>query len=203
MNDDDFVKFLDNDVPMNYNIFKYLMVTRNKLRQHKRIAISVSGGSDSICILDMVELVKPPDKYAEIRYLFFDTGLEYDASLRHITEVEQKCSVTVERIKSKKSIPAACREHGIPFISKDVSEMLNRLQRHGFDWHDLPDSATVDKYGRCKTALDWYFSRRLPSASGKSKFDICRYKLLREFIMAYPPDFNISERRLLLKYEKE
>jgi 3'-phosphoadenosine 5'-phosphosulfate sulfotransferase (PAPS reductase)/FAD synthetase len=145
-------------------------------------------------MMDLIELVKPPDGCGEIRYIFFDTGLEFDTTIRHISEAEQKYGVSVERIKPRKTVPAACREHGVPFISKDVSEMLNRLQRHGFDWHDLPENATEEKYGRCKTALDWYFSRRKPSASGKSKYDICRYKLLREFIMAYPPDFLIAER---------
>jgi len=77
MNDDEFVYLLNNSVPNNHNIFKYLMVTRNKLRQYKRIAISVSGGSDSDIILDLIELVKPPDGCGEIRYIFFNTGLEY------------------------------------------------------------------------------------------------------------------------------
>ena len=194
MNDDEFLDLLNNGVPANHNIFKYLMVTRNKLKEHKKIAISVSGGSDSDCIVDMVELVKPPGECGEIRYIYFDVGLEYDATLRHIAETERKYDITIERIKPKKSIPAACREHGIPFICKDVSTMLYRLQKHGFDWHDLPENATTEKYGRCKSALDWYFSRRSPSASGKSKYDIRRFKLLREFIMENPPDFSISDK---------
>ena len=194
MNDDEFVKFLDCDVPMNHNIFKYLMVTRNKLREHKRIAISVSGGSDSDCILDMVELVKPPDECGEIRYIFFDTGLEYDATLRHIAETEQKYGITVERIKPRKTIPAACREHGVPFICKDVSKMMNLLQRYGFDWHDTAENATPEKYGSCKSALDWYYCRRPPSANGKSKYNINRFKLLREFLMTNPPNFPISDK---------
>jgi predicted phosphoadenosine phosphosulfate sulfurtransferase len=53
VNDDEFVNYLDSDVPMNHNIFKYLMVTRNKLRQHKRVAVSYSSGSDSDIILDL------------------------------------------------------------------------------------------------------------------------------------------------------
>jgi len=194
MTDNEFLKFLDTTVPNNLNIFKYLMVTRNKLRQHQRVAVSVSGGSDSDIMLDMIELVKPDDGCGEIRYIFFDTGLEYDATLRHIAETEQAYGITIERIKPKKSIPAACRDHGVPFICKDVSEMMYRLQRHGFDWNDTSEAATTAKYGRCKSALDWYYSRRPPSASGKSKFDISRFKLLREFIMAHPPDFAISER---------
>ena len=72
--------------------------------------------------------------------------------------------------------------------------MLNRLQTHGFDWNDTIENATVEKYGRCKSALDWYFNVRPPSVSGKLKFSIKRYKLLREFIMANPPDFVISEK---------
>ena len=193
MNDKVFSEFLNEAVPMNHNIFKYLTVTRNKLREYRRIACSYSGGSDGDIMLDMIELVKPDD-CGEIRYIFFDTGLEYEATLRHISETERNYGIIVERIKSKKTIPAACREHGIPFICKDASEMLNRLQKHNFDWQDLPGNATVEKYGRCKSALDWYYNRRSPSISGKTKYSIKRFKLLREFLMAYPPDFSISER---------
>jgi len=194
MRDDEFLNFLNSAVPNNHNIFKYLMVTRNKLRQHTHIAVSVSGGSDSDCVIDMIELVKPPDGCGEVQYVFFDTGLEYDATLRHITETEQKYGMVIERAKPKKSIPAACRDHGVPFIGKDISEMLCRLQRHDFDWSDTPEDATPEKYGRCKSALDWYFSRRPPGVRGKSKYNINRYKLLREYIMAHPPPFSISDR---------
>jgi len=127
---------------MNHNIQKYMMVTRNKLREYGCIAVSYSAGSDSDIMLDMIELIKPYEDCGEIRYTFFDTGLEYDATLRHISEVEQKYGIIVERIKAKKSIPAACREHGIPFISKEVSEWIDRLQRHDFDWSDTSENAT-------------------------------------------------------------
>jgi hypothetical protein len=108
--------------------------------------------------------------------------------------IEQKYGVKIQRRKPRKTIPAACREHGIPFISKDVSDSLSRLQRHGFDWNDLPENATPEKYGRCKSALDWYFCRRPPATNGKSRHEISRYKLLREFLMANPPDFAVSEK---------
>ena len=156
--------------------------------------VTYSSGSDSDIMADIIELVKPPDNCGEIRYIFFDTGLEYDATLRHIAETEQKYGIAVERIKSKKSIPVACREHGVPFICKDASSMLGRLQAHNFDWHDTAESATPDKYGRCKSALDWYFCRRASSANGKPMFEINRFKLLREYIMANPPDFKISDK---------
>jgi 3'-phosphoadenosine 5'-phosphosulfate sulfotransferase (PAPS reductase)/FAD synthetase len=72
--------------------------------------------------------------------------------------------------------------------------MLGLLQRHGFDWNDTPENATAEKYGRCKSALDWYFNRRPPSKSGKPKYSINRHKLLKDFIMTNPPNFAISER---------
>jgi 3'-phosphoadenosine 5'-phosphosulfate sulfotransferase (PAPS reductase)/FAD synthetase len=194
VNDKEFAEFLNNSVPMNLNIQKYMMVTRNKLREYERITVSYSAGSDSDIMADLIELVKPPGECGEIRYIFFNTGLEYDATLRHITEAEQVYGITVELIKPIKTIPAACREHGVPFICKDISNVMNRLQRHGFDWHDLPENATPEKYGRCKSALDWYFCRRALGKNGKSSYQINRYKLLREFIMANPPDFKISDK---------
>lgn len=194
MTDDEFWCFIDNEVPKNLNIYKYLMVTRNKLSEHRRIAVSYSGGSDSDIMLDLIELVKPKDICGEIKYTFFNTGLEFDATLRHISDVEQKYAVQIERIKPKKSIPTACREHGIPFICKDASSMLGRLQKHNFDWGDSEDVSTPEKYGRCKSALDWYFNKREPSTNGKSKFNINRFKLLQEFIKENPPPFAISEK---------
>ena len=193
MNDKEFAEFIDNKAPENYNILKYLMVTRNKLREYSRIAVSYSAGADSDIMLDMIELVKPPD-CGELRYVFFDTGLEYDATLRHISDAENKYGISVERIKAEKSIPVACREYGVPFISKDVSLMLGLLQKHNFDWNCSPENATAENYGRCKSALDWYFSRVPPSKNGKSRYNISTFRLLREYLTKNPPRFPISEK---------
>ena len=185
MNDKSFYDFLNENVPLNSNIQKYMTVTRNKLREYERIAVSYSGGSDSDIMLDMVELVKPED-CGEIRYIFFDTGLEFDATLRHIDEVEKVYDIKIERIKAKKSIPAACKEHGIPFISKDLSDVIDRLQRHGFNWAE--DFNDAHYHGRCKSALSYFYGTR------KSMYSIARLKLLKEFLCTNPPDFAISER---------
>ena len=172
---------LIDSAPQRYNIVITLLKAHSVLSRHRKIAISTSGGSDSDIIVDLFELIKPDN--CEFQYVFFDTGLEYEATKRHIDVLERKYGISIDRRKPRKSIPVACREYGIPFISKDISEMLNRLQTHGFDWNDTLENATVEKYGRCKSALDWYFNVRPPSKSGKSKFCINRYKLLREFIM--------------------
>ncbi|MDR1210489.1 MAG: hypothetical protein LBK41_09305 [Clostridiales bacterium] len=108
--------------------------------------------------------------------------------------MEAKYGITIQRRRAKKTVAAACREYGVPFICKDVSEMLSLLQRRNFDWSETAGEATPEKYGRCKSALDWYFDRRPPSRTGKDKYSIVRYKLLREFMRNSPPDFTISDK---------
>jgi 3'-phosphoadenosine 5'-phosphosulfate sulfotransferase (PAPS reductase)/FAD synthetase len=158
--------------------------------------------------MDLLELVKPEN--CELIYVFFDTGLEFAATKRHLDELELKYSVTIERRRAKKTVAVACREYGVPFISKDVSNYLTRLQAHSFDWSDSAENATPEKYGRCKSALDWYFDRRSASTTGKPMFSIGRYNMLRDFVSANPPAFAVSDKccyyakkRVAYEFDKE
>ncbi|MDR1059718.1 MAG: phosphoadenosine phosphosulfate reductase family protein [Clostridiales bacterium] len=178
--------------PQRLNIVDAMLKARSVLGRHRKCAVSVSGGADSDTMLDLLELAKPDG--CELAYVFFDTGLELAATKRHLGELEAKYGIAIRRRRAGKTVAAACREHGVPFISKDVSEYMGRLQAHGFDWGDAPENATEEKYGRCKSGLDWYFGRRPPSASGKDKHSISRLKLLKEFVQLSPPDFAISDR---------
>jgi 3'-phosphoadenosine 5'-phosphosulfate sulfotransferase (PAPS reductase)/FAD synthetase len=178
--------------PDNLNIVDSMLKARSVLSRHRKIAVSVSGGSDSDNMIDLLEMVKPAD--CVITYVFFDTGLEYDASKRQLDYLETKYGITIERLRAKKTVAAACREYGVPFISKDVSAFLSRLQAHNFDWTDSAENATPEKYGKCKSALDWYFDSRAASVSGKSLFSIRRYAALRDFISVTPPTFSISDK---------
>jgi 3'-phosphoadenosine 5'-phosphosulfate sulfotransferase (PAPS reductase)/FAD synthetase len=149
------------------------------------IACAVSGGSDSDI---MVDILTKLDKEKKIIYVFFDTGIEYYATKQHLDYLEKKYGIEIKRVKAKKPVPVACKEYGVPFLSKYVSEMIERLQRHGFKWEDEPYEILVQKYPECKTALKWWCN-----ANGDgSRFNIERNKLLKEFIMRNPPDFPIS-----------
>ena len=183
---------LINSAPQNLSIVDSLLKARSVLGRHRRISVSVSGGSDSDSILDLVELVKPEG--CEVAYVFFDTGLEYDSTKRHLDYLEAKYGIKIERRRAKTTVAAACRLYGVPFISKDVSDAIGRLQTHGFDWSDTPEIATPEKYGRCKGALDWYFDRRGDGTSGKTRYSIKRLFQLKEFIISTPPTFKISEK---------
>jgi len=187
----DLEKILDT-APKNLSIVDSILKARSVLSRHSNVAVSVSGGADSDCVLDLLELVKPDS--CAIRYVFWDTGLEFNATKRHLDYLEEKYGIVIERRRAEKMVAAACREYGVPFISKDASDMFYRLQNHNFDWNDSAEAATPEKYGKCKSALDWFFDRRGNTASGKSRFSIARFAMLREFVSAYPPLFKISEK---------
>lgn len=72
-----FNELLEN-TPKNLNIYNSLLKGRYMLERHNKIAVSVSGGSDSDTIMDLLELVKPDT--CELSYVFFDTGMEFFAT---------------------------------------------------------------------------------------------------------------------------
>lgn len=161
------------------------MVTNSKVGQYNSIAVSVSGGSDSDIMIDMFTKCDPNRK---VRYVFFDTGLEFQATKKHLEYLEKKYNIVIEREKTIKSIAMSCREYGQPFISKHVSEMMSRLQRHNFKWEDKPFDELYKEYPKSKSALQWWCN----SYGEGSFFNINRKKLLKEFIVENPPDFKIS-----------
>ena len=61
---------------------------------YETILCSISGGSDSDVILDLVHRV---DLNKKVRYVWFDTGLEYQATKDHLEYLEGKYNITIER----------------------------------------------------------------------------------------------------------
>lgn len=179
------------------------MVTNKKVQEYDSIAVSVSGGSDSDIMIDMFTKCDPN---RNIRYVFFDTGLEFQATKDHLDYLEEKYDIKIEREKAIKSIPTSCREYGQPFMSKHVSEMMSRLQRHSFKWEDRPFEELYKEYPKCKSALQWWCNDK----GEGSFFNINRNKLLKEFIVLNPPEFAISnkccdfaKKNLSRRYNKE
>lgn len=64
------------------------------LKRHEKIMVSVSGGRDSDV---MVDLFTKLDVDGKCVYVWFDTGLEYEATKRHLDDLEQKYHIKVER----------------------------------------------------------------------------------------------------------
>ena len=70
---------------------------------------SISGGSDSDIVLDVIQNV---DEKKKVRYFWIDTGLEYRATKEHLNDLEKKYGIEIERIKACKPIPICCKEYG-------------------------------------------------------------------------------------------
>ena len=155
---------------------------------------SLSGGSDSDIVLDMLSHLETA---GQIIYYCVNTGLEYQATKKHLDYLEQKYQIQIERIKAVKPIPVCVKEYGVPFLSKYVSEQMMCLQRHHFKWEDKPLQELMQEYPDCKTALQWWCNAYYSDEKGvqkMSRFSISRNKWLKEFIMQNPPDFPISNK---------
>ena len=178
-------KMYDNNlIPNNLEIYKSFLTTRAKYNQYNKILISISGGSDSDILLD---LLCKFDK-SKLMFIFFDTGLEYQATKDHLNYLEQKYDIEIIREKAIKPIPLTCRDYGQPFLSKQVSECIKRLQKHNFKWEDKPYEDLIKEYPNCIHALKWWCNEY----GEKSKFNINYNKHLKEFLIENNPTFKIS-----------
>lgn len=183
------------DKVRNEAVGKSLLTAYSKLncRGYKKALCSISGGSDSDIVLDIITKF---DNYKIVDYVYFDTGLEYGATKEHIRYLEDKYNIKIETIRPKIPIPLSCRIYGQPFISKHVSEMINRLQNHNFKWEDKSFEVLIKEYPNCKSALEWWCNTK-PSPSHNIK----QNKLLKEFLIENPPEFSISQK--CCKYAKK
>jgi len=160
--------------------------------KYKTVMCSVSGGSDSDLLVDICTKV---DKSNKVRYVFFDTGIEYQATKEHLKYLEERYNIKIEVEKAIKPIPLSCKEHGQPFLSKQISEYISRLQKHKFNWEDDTYENLIKKYPRCSSALKWWCNEHERKTNGsESSFNINYRKYLKEFMLLNPPQFKISNK---------
>ena len=150
-------------------------ITR-QAQQGGKIMVSISGGSDSDIMLDLFERIGYPDGL--VYYAWFDTGMEYQATKRHLLYLEQRYGITIHRHRPKLTVAQACKRYGVPFLSKRNSQHLEALQRHGFDF-----SAESCENGYKADTYYWY---------GDGRTAVAEMTGLKEFLQTFPPDFKIS-----------
>lgn len=161
----------------------YSIINNDK---YKNIVCSISGGSDSDIMLDICTKV---DENKKINYVYFDTGLEYKATKDHLNYLENRYNINIIRYKAIKPIPLTSIKYGQPFLSKRVSEMMMRLQRHNFKWEDEPFEILYERYPKCKSALQWW-----TNSNESIRLNIDYNKYLKDYIIQNPPTFNISNK---------
>ena len=163
----------------------------NLMFRSERAVVSISGGADSDMMLDMILALEPEKNYPfdEIHYVWFDTGIEYTATKQHLRDLEEKYGITIERKKAKVPVPLGCKSCGQPFVSKQISQYISRLQAHDFQWEDEPFDILYKRYPNCKAALRWWCNE----FGEGSRLNIEKWRLLKEFMIANPLDFPISD----------
>lgn len=175
---------LKNTTILNNLIKAYNFINK---KSYERIFCSISGGADSDIMLDICYRCDVDNK---CRYVYFDTGLEYEATKKHISYLEQKYDISIERERAIIPIPGCVKKYGEPFISKEVSAKIEGLQRHGFDFSDRPYEELVKKYPEAKCYIGWWCN--LKQNGNDKRFCIAQNKWLKEFLIKYPPQFKIS-----------
>lgn len=187
----------------NYQTLKYLMVTQSKVDLYHNIVVSISGGSDSDIMVDMFTKFDPDKK---VKFVWFDTGIEYQATKDHLKYLEDKYGIEIHREKAIKPIPTSVKEYGIPFLSKFISEFIGSLQAHNFDFKNDGNKSyeeLIVKYPKIKSRIAWWCNCNGKNKDGipDNRFNIKGKRYLKEFMIQNPPDFKISKK--CCKYAKK
>lgn len=123
------------------------------LYEGKEVRVSYSGGSDSDTVAWLLRYMG-----YNIKMVIYDTGLEYEATWRHVDYMREQ-GFDIERVKVEKTIPYGIKNYGTPFLSKHVSDMIHRLQQHDFKFKDhgnLSFDELIEMYPNSRSALRWW-----------------------------------------------
>lgn len=88
------------------------------------IYLSFSGGKDSTVVAELIKMAELPE---DIPFVFADTKIELDATVRFVKEYDYSNKVI---LKPRKPFGQVLKEYGKPAISKNKSEWLYTYQKH-------------------------------------------------------------------------
>ena len=194
--------YADLDSPEKFQAILGIIGTR--LRQHPNAICSYSGGSDSDIMIDLIETARHLFGLPEVKYCFFNTGLEMKATKDHVKEVAEKYGVEITEYRPQKNIVMSTREYGIPFMSKIVSSAMETVQKK-----ELPFSIREEyDNAKDKAKIRQELRERYPKSEQGINFLCCcnkdgeprpniqlvidSSKYLYDFMKENTPEFKIS-----------
>lgn len=189
-------------LPPNGEIQAAAAKTMDHIETHNKIMVSISGGSDSDIVMDLIELIGYDP--GQVVYVWIDTGFEYEATKRHLDFLEEKYKVKIRRTKAENPIPLCVQKYGVPFLSKEVSGNIAILQHNNFCYElDLTTNEATQKYPRAvRTVQHWW------CADGDKRFSINCFAGLKEFMARnHPPKISdqcckYAKKNVAQKFEK-
>lgn len=181
-------------------------IIAKRLYQHPNAICSYSGGSDSDIMLDLIETVRKMFDFPEVKYCFFNTGLEMDATKRHVKEVAEKYGVEINEYKPKKNIVLATRDYGLPFVSKIMSAGIEGIQNKNIpltiadEYAEAEDKIAKrkelkERYPGCETTINFLCgcnSAGEPRPNIQLVINSSKYML--DFIKENPIPFKVSNK---------
>lgn len=196
--------YADFDAPHKFEAIKSIIAKR--LVEHPNAICSYSGGSDSDIMLHLIESVRKIFNLPPIQYCFFNTGLEMEATKRHVREMEALYGVTISKYRPKKNIVLAMREYGLPFVSKIMSAGLEGVQKKHIplsiadEYAEATDKIAKrkelkERYPKCETTINFLCgcnSKGEPRPHIQLVIGSSDYML--DFIKENPVPFRVSNR---------
>ena len=194
------------DFPATQKFEAIKVIIARRLKEHPKAICSYSGGSDSDIMIDLIEQVRKIYSLPPVDYCFFNTGLEMDATKRHVRETAQKYGVEIREYRPKKNIVQATREYGQPFVSKIMSQGLSGVQRKGIplsiadEYAEAEDKAAKrkelkERYPGCEQEINFLCccnSAGEPRPNIQLVINSSKYML--DFIRENPIPFKVSNK---------
>lgn len=196
--------YADYDAPAKFQAIESIIAKH--LKQHPNAICSYSGGADSDILIDLIERVRKMFDLPPVKYAFFNTGLEMNATKTHVTETSKRYGVEILEYRPKKGndIVSATRRNGQPFVSKIMSAGLEGWQKK-----QIPLSIAEEyEQAQDKAAKRQELKERFPGCESTINFLCCcnsageprpniqlvinSSKYMRDFIKDCPPSFKIS-----------
>lgn len=102
----------------NLTSYKAFFKCHRHILLHNNIMVSISGGADSDIVLDLVIRVAKDANISldRFRFVFFNTGIEYQATLNHLDDLEAKYGIKIERHKAIVPVPIGCKKYVAPSV---------------------------------------------------------------------------------------
>lgn len=193
--------YADFDPPAKFEAIKSIIAKR--LVQYPKAICSYSGGADSDIMIDVIEKTRELFGLPPVKYVFFNTGLEMQATKDHVKATSEKYGVEIEECRPKISIVTAARTYGIPFVSKIMSGGLSEWQKKDVplsiadEYEQAADKAAKraelkERYPKCESLINFLCccnSKGEPRPNIQLVINSSKY--MRDFIGEYPPNFKI------------
>lgn len=196
--------YADLDSPAKFQAIQGIILTR--LKQHPKAICSYSGGSDSDIMIDMIERARAliPGYINPVKYVFFNTGLEMQATKDHVKATAEKYGVEIQECRPKIGIVKAVKNYGVPFYSKHFSQRLNDYQKKQIplsiisEFHNAIDKQKKfyeinERYPKCKALIQFLLNVDKTGESGScGQLSISSAPFFVGFLKEFPPSFSIS-----------